>query len=42
MKHFIPNDYMNVSMPWELFLKLEELSKNSVLQTDLWKKFKDG
>ena len=41
MKHFIPNDYMNVSMPWELFLKLEELSKNSVLQTDLWKKFKD-
>lgn len=41
MKHFIPNDYMNVSMPWELFLKLEELSKNSVLQTDLWRTFKD-
>ena len=41
MKHFIPNDYLMVSMPWKLFLKLEELSKNSVLQTDLWKKFKD-
>ncbi|WP_407411472.1 DUF169 domain-containing protein [Methanobrevibacter sp.] len=40
MKHFIPNDYMNLSMPWELFLKLEELSEASVLQTDLWKKFK--
>lgn len=40
MKHFIPNDYMNLAMPWELFLKLEELSENSVLQTDLWKKFK--
>ncbi len=39
MKHFIPNDYMTVSMPWELFLKLEEVGKNSVLQTDLWKKF---
>jgi hypothetical protein len=39
MKHFIPNDYLTVSMNWELFLKLEELSKNSVLQTDLWKKF---
>ncbi|MEE0934615.1 MAG: DUF169 domain-containing protein [Methanobrevibacter sp.] len=40
MKHFIPNEYMNLSMPWELFLKLEELSETSVLQTDLWKKFK--
>lgn len=41
MKHFIPNDYMTLSMPWKLFLKLEDLSKNSVLQTDLWKQFKD-
>lgn len=40
MKHFIPNDYMMMSMPWKLFLKLEELSKNSVLESDLWKKFK--
>lgn len=40
MKHFIPNEYLNLSMPWELFLKLEELSETSVLQTDLWKKFK--
>lgn len=39
MKHFIPNEYMTLSMPWKLFLKLEELSKKSVLQTDLWKKF---
>ena len=41
MKHFIPNEYMTLSMPWKLFLKLEELSENSVLQTDLWQKFKD-
>ena len=40
MRHFIPNDYLILSMPWKLFLKLEELSENSVLQTDLWKKFK--
>ena len=40
MKHFIPNEYMNLSMPWKLFLKLEEVSKKSVLQTELWQKFK--
>ncbi|MBQ2654217.1 MAG: DUF169 domain-containing protein [Methanobrevibacter sp.] len=40
MKHFIPNEYMMISMPWKLFLKLEEVSECSVLQTDLWKKFK--
>lgn len=40
MKHFIPNDYMIVSMPWKLFLKLEEVGENSVLQTDLWRKYK--
>lgn len=39
MKHFIPNEYLVVSMPWELFLKLEKVGENSVLQTDLWKKF---
>ena len=39
MKHFIPNDYLTLAMPWKLFLKLEELSCNSVLQTDLWQKF---
>ena len=41
MKHFIPNDYMCLSMPWKLFLKLEELSTNSVFQTDLWDDFKE-
>lgn len=39
MKHFIPNDYMNISMPWKLFLKLDELSKKSVFQTHFWKDF---
>ena len=39
-KHFIPNEYMHLSMPWKLFLKLEEVSKKSVLQTELWQKFK--
>ena len=40
IKHFIPNDYLTLSMPWKLFLKLEDVSKNSVLQTDFWKIFK--
>ena len=40
MKHFIPNEYMMVSIPWKLFLKLEEISKNSVLETDFLKRFK--
>jgi len=40
MKHFIPNDYLILSMPWKLFLKLEEISQKSVLQTELFKKFK--
>ena len=40
LTHFIPNDYLNLSMPWKLFLKLEEVSKKSVLQTELWKKYK--
>ena len=39
MKHFIPNDYLTLSMPWKLFLKLEEVSENSVLQTDFLKKY---
>lgn len=34
-KHFIPNDYLTLSMPWKLYLKLEEVSKKSVLQTEL-------
>ena len=40
MKHFLPDDYLILSMPWKLFLKLEEISKKSVLQTELFKKFK--
>ena len=39
MKHFIPNEYLTLAMPWKLFLKLEELSETSVLETDLWRKF---
>lgn len=39
MKHFIPNDYMTLSVPWKLFLKLEKVAEKSVLQTDLWKNF---
>lgn len=42
MKHFIPNDYMTLSVPWKLFLKLEEVSENSVLQTNFIKKFKES
>jgi uncharacterized protein (DUF169 family) len=39
MRRLIPDEYMNISMPWELFLKLEELSKNSVFQTHFWEDF---
>lgn len=35
MKHFIPNDYVTLAMPWKLFLKLEEISKCSVFQSSL-------
>ena len=38
-RHFIPNEYLTLAMPWKLFLKLEELSKKSVLQTELWKNY---
>lgn len=38
-RHFIPDEYLTLAMPWKLYLKLEELSKNSVIQTHLWKKF---
>ena len=37
MKHFIPNDYVFVSMPWKLFLKLEKISENSLFQSNLFK-----
>lgn len=38
-RHFIPDEYLTLAMPWKLFLKLEELSRNSVIQTELWKKY---
>ena len=41
MKHFIPNDYVTLAMPWKLFLKLEELSKNSLFQSHLFADNKD-
>lgn len=40
MKHFIGSEYLTLAMPWKLFLKLEDLSYSSVLQTDLWQKMK--
>ena len=41
MKHFIPSDYLTLAVPWKLFLKLEKASEKSVLQTELWKKYKN-
>lgn len=38
-RHFIPDDYLTLAMPWKLYLKLDEISKNSVIQTHLWKKY---
>ena len=42
MRRLVPDDYMNLSVPWKLFLKLEELSKNSVFQTHFWEDFGNG
>jgi len=39
MKHFIPNDYVTLTMPWNLFLKLEKLSEDSLFQSHLFKDF---
>ena len=39
MRRLVPDEYMNLSMPWKLFLKLEELSKKSVFQTHFWDDF---
>ena len=39
VRRMIPDEYMNLSMPWKLFLKLEELSKKSVFQTHFWDDF---
>lgn len=41
MSHFIPKDYVTLSMPWELFLKLEEISKNSLFQSHLFEDAKN-
>lgn len=38
-KHFIPDEYLTLSMPWKLYLKLEKLGRNSVLQTELLKNY---
>ena len=40
MRHFIPNDYVTLAMPWKLFLKLEELSENSLFEANLFKEYK--
>lgn len=39
MRGLIPDEYMNLSVSWNLFLKLEDLSKNSVFQTQFWEDF---
>lgn len=41
MKHFISKDYVLLAMPWKLFLKLEEISKNSLFQSHLFEDAKD-
>ncbi len=39
MKHFIPNEYVILVMPWKLFLKLEEISHNSLFEAHLFREF---
>ncbi len=41
MKHFIPTDYVTLSMPWKLFLKLESICENSLFQSSLLDNFRD-
>ena len=41
LHRLIPSDYITVAMPWDLFLKLENLSKKSVFQTKLYEKIKE-
>ena len=41
MKHFIPNDYVTLAIPWKLFLKLEEISKESLFQSHLYDDFRE-
>ena len=38
-RHFIPDEYLTLAMPWKLFLKLEDVSKKSLLQTELFKNY---
>ena len=38
-RHFIPDEYLTVSMPWKLFLKLEKVAEKSLLQTELFKSY---
>ena len=40
MRRWIPDEYLNYSLPWELFLELENLSKTSLFQSTVWKEFK--
>ena len=40
MRNLIPDEYLCVSVPWKLFLKLEEISDISVLNTKLWQNYK--
>ena len=38
-RHFIPDEYLTLSMPWKLFLKLEKIAEKSLLQTELFKNY---
>ena len=40
IRRWISDEYMNYSLPWELFLKLEEASYTSIFQSTIWPQFK--
>lgn len=40
IRKVIPDEYLTYALTWDLFLKLEEISKKSIFQTPVWEKFK--
>ncbi|WP_048062062.1 DUF169 domain-containing protein [Methanocorpusculum labreanum] len=40
-RNVIPNEYMTYSVPWNMFLAMEEAAPKSFFQTMTWEKFKE-
>jgi len=40
-RNVIPNEYMTYSVPWEMFLAMEDAAPKSFFQTMIWEKFRN-